>query len=154
MNTPIAQRLAMDHLSLNEIKDEVESDTPIVALEAEPPDEETWTFAFSFTDRRGKVWDGTFTNEILTNGQQSKVAVVRARLQGGLPAESIDPSIVDLNWAKAHLAYSLRQCPEWAKNLEAIRDPDVIMKLWDRVSAHEARYFRRDQAEGAGPSGG
>lgn len=138
----------MTHLpdDIDELKESVEGSVITAqAPEPAPPDEESWTFSFAHADVRGAVWTGQFTNEILDLERQGYVAVMRSRLQGGQPFESIDPSIADLNMAIAHMSYSLKERPAWAKNLLKIRDPEVVVKLWAKVRAHEDRYFRRPE---------
>jgi hypothetical protein len=136
----------MTHLEgdLDDMKKSIEESVARPELSADtPPDEETWTFPFSFTDIRGKIWAGTFVNEILDLEKQGYVAILRSRLQGGQPHDSIDPSIVELNLAIAWMTYSLTKREAWAKNVLKVKDPDVVMALYAKVRAHEDRYFRR-----------
>jgi hypothetical protein len=143
----LQERLRMTHLEgdIDELKERVAASVSVPEAAGDaPPDEETWTFPFSYTDARGQVWAGTFTNEILDLEKQGYVANLRSRLQGGQPQDSIDPSIIELNLAIAWLAYSLvGKKPDWAKNLRKIKDPEVVMSLYVKARAHEDRYFRR-----------
>ena len=91
----IQDRLRMTHLNadIEELKKSVEETVrPPPVDEKDPRDEETWTFAFDHTDKRGKRWAGELTNAILTLEEQGYVAVLRSRLQGGQPTESLDSS--------------------------------------------------------------
>ena len=142
----IQDRLRMTHLNadIEELKKSVEETVrPPPVDEKDPRDEETWTFAFDHTDKRGKRWAGELTNAILTLEEQGYVAVLRSRLQGGQPTESLDSSVVELNMAISWLSYSLKKKPEWAKDLLSLRDPAIVFALWERVRSHEDRYFRR-----------
>jgi hypothetical protein len=110
-----------------------------------PMDEEIFTFQFDWTDRRGKRWTGEFTNQILTIGDHARVGAFRARLQGGLPFSAIPPDIADINLALAWLTFSLKKKPVWSEPLDKLKDPDLLGQIFEKVSAHEARYFRRDE---------
>jgi hypothetical protein len=148
----------MTHLEggLDELQEQVEAAVGKPTAEAvdQPPDTEVWTFPFTYTDTRGSAWSGTFTNEILDLERQGYVAILRSRLQGGQPYDSIDPSVADLNLMVAWMSYSLRKegRPEWAKNLLKLRDPDIIGALYAKVRAHEDRWFRRAADQGASKS--
>ncbi len=147
----LTERLRMDHLetSAEALKEEI--DQASAESPDGPPDEEIWSFPFTYKDARGKLWTGNFVNEILDVGTQAKVAVMRSRLQGGQPEASIDSSIVSLNFMVAWLSFSLRSegRPEWAKDLSRIKDVDLIGALYEKARAHEDRYFRRSEGAGA-----
>lgn len=132
-------------------------DAPVVLAEAaEAPDtkpsldpraEETWVFHFKHTTPRGAVFEGQFTNNILTCYQQSRISAIIARLQDGLPYESIEPSTRILNQAIAHMTLSLSERPDWAQNLGLLKDVGVIVALWEKVQGHETYFFRGDSED-------
>lgn len=148
--TNLADKLRMTHLDLDAERKATEEAVGASAPSAAPaPDErdaEVWSFHFAHKDRRGVVWEGDFVNSILTIAQQTRVGILRARLQGGQPMEAIDADVLDLNAALAHMTYSLdpKARPDWAKGdkLTEIRDAGVIFALWEKVRGHEAIYFR------------
>lgn len=147
-DSSIAERLRMTHLQgdLEETKKSIEAAVRTPTEDApDDRDSETWTFPFEYKDRRGKVWNGTFTNAILLVEEHQFVSVLRARWQGGQPLESLDPTVRSLNMALAHMAFSLKKMPEWAKDMTKLRDPDVVMSVWEKVRSHEDRYFRRSE---------
>ena len=145
----LAERLTMSHLeegtdvdSLRAATERAVSRAPVQDADA-PPDEDTWTFTFKYSDVRGKVWSGVFTNKILDIEKQSLVAVLRARLQGGMASEAFDAGVQDLNLAVAHMTFSLESKEPWAKDLMKVKDPAVVLALYEKVRSHEDRYFRR-----------
>jgi len=141
----------MDHLNegVDNLKKDI--DASFAAPADDAPDErdnEVWAFLFEFTDSRGKVWSGNFVNTILSLDAQSRVGVMRARLQGGQPIEALDAGVLDLNLALAHMAYSFdaKGRPEWASDakLGQLKDAAVLFALFAKVRSHEDRYFRRE----------
>jgi len=155
MNQPATvEALNMDHLkvpSTDELKKEVSQQvTPTDEVEKKDPrDEESWTFSFDWTDARGKQWIGTFTNKILSIGEQQAVAAAKARFTGGMPWESIDLEMQVINQAVAHMMFSLTpsENASWGKDLRALKDPSLIVQLWTKVSSHETRFFRLSPSE-------
>lgn len=118
------------------------------STEENPLDKEMYTFAFSWTDKRGKTFKGTFTNKILNLGEQTKVSVLCAQMLGGMPLHSIDDNMRYITRIIAHMTFSLAEKrPAWAENLRAIRDVGLIEALWKEVNAHESHYFRLDEIE-------
>lgn len=114
----------------------------------DPKDEEQWAFELDFTDRRGKKWQGYFTNKILNLGEQQLVTNTKARFCGGMPLESIDSGMLALNEAIAHMTFSLIDTPTWAEDLRQLTDAAVVLALWEKVRSHETRYFRLDETAG------
>lgn len=150
--TDMQSALEMDHLkvpSTEELKQQVTVQVQpdeAAPKEAEPDarDKEEWTFTFDWTDARDKKWFGTFTNKILSIGEQQAVAAAKARFTGGMPWESIDPEMQVINQAVAHMMFSLAPSDNasWGKDLRALKDPSLIIALWTKVSSHETRFFR------------
>ena len=117
-----------------------------VPSKPDPRDEKVWTFQFNWKDGRGKAHEGRFTNQILTIGQQQQVAILEAKLCGGMPYESIDQGTRNLNHAIAHMTYSLTTAPPWARDLRKLEDPMLIIALYMEVASHEARFFGLGEA--------
>lgn len=156
----VEAKLAMEHVrpeppSTEELREQVDQRVQPKAQKPEPTqedprDQEAWTFSFEFTDKRGKLWAGSFTNKILDLGEQQAAAALQSRFTDGVPLESLYPDLRLLNRAVAHMVYSLTDAPTWAKDLRKLKDPAVVYALWKEVSSHEARYFRLEEAEEAG----
>jgi|2_EtaG_2_1085320.scaffolds.fasta_scaffold60753_3 hypothetical protein len=121
--------------------------------EANTKDKAEYIFNFRFEAEGGRVYEGTFTNHVLTNTQRLDVAVAAARMRQGMPAESLD--LMANIWLEkmAHMAISLPQDerPEWAQDLGALYDDTLITALYKEVLGHEATFHGRgeDQKEGA-----
>ena len=111
-----------------------------------------YTFHLCYETSGGRVYEGTFTNHILTNTQRAQVSVVAARLRQGMPYEAFDP--ITNMWIDqmSHLAVSLPldDRPEWARDLGALYDDDVVGAIFREVSSHEDTFHGRseDQEEG------
>jgi hypothetical protein len=151
MTASIEDRLKMTHLDddvedLEDLKKQIDAEKlPPTSKEEEIPDEETWTFQLAFTDTRGVLWAGEFTTTILDLETQRKVAIMRSRLQGGMPIASIDVGIIDMNLVISHMTFALTHRPQWAKDLLKLKDAEIVYAIWEKVKAHENRYFRRPE---------
>lgn len=120
----------------------------------DPRFQKQYPFAFEWRDSRGKLWVGDFENTILTLRHKSMVGVMRAKLAGGVPAEALDPVTAELNLMVSHLTFSLTKVPDWAEDLMALDDQELVGQLFDKAMEHE-RFFRSDRsAPAAGQSGG
>lgn len=116
----------------------------------DPREAKEYTFDFSYTDARGKTWAGKFTNRILTIRQRRQVKVMKAQLSGGLSVASLDADVWEMNEMIAHLSVSLaKPVPEWARDLEALFDEQIVIKLYEEVALHEATFHGRDAADSA-----
>lgn len=154
MAESLADKLRMDHLleaSTEDLKTSVlksvGSQEAAEPEKADPRDQEVYTFQFDWTDARGKRWQGEFTNKILDFSEQQAVAILKSKFNGGQPIESMDPTILALNGTVAHMTFSLKSCPDWAKDLRKIKDLSLIAELGKEVDSHESYYFRLNQAE-------
>ena len=125
--------------------EELASNEPEAPPGKDPRDSEEWSFELDFTDRRGKKWQGYFSNKILSLGEQQLVTNTKARFCGGMPLESIDGGMLALNEAMAHMTFSLIDTPTWAEDLRQLNDAAIVFALWEKVRSHETRYFRLDQ---------
>lgn len=102
---------------------------------------EEYAFAFKWKDGRGKTWEGPFVNEILTIAKQQAVGVLRAKLGDGLPISSLDPFTNEINLMISHMTFSLKEKPDWAKDLRALHDVSLIQAIYEEVASHEATFF-------------
>lgn len=151
-----SERLRMTHLEggLEDMKASIEAAAKPAASPDDAMDEESYTFEFAYADSRGVKWEGSFTNHILSIEEQGFVSVLRAKLQGGQPIDAIDTGVLELNLALSHMTFSLdeKNRPEWAKanKLMKLKDASIVLELFAKVRAHEARYFRRPTDPGEG----
>lgn len=99
-----------------------------------------WTFYFRWEAPRGKVYEGMFTNRILTFGGKDDAACLAARMRTGLPVESMNSYRSDMIERVAWMTKSLIKRPEWARNLASIIDDDCIVLLYAKVEEHEALF--------------
>lgn len=150
----ILQRLTPSHLPQPATAEELQQQVAAVAEKAKatPEDEKRkkmrekrFTFAFDFTGKNGKTYDGTFTSVVPDMKTRSNIGILRAQLAGGMPFASLDPVTSERFFVLAHLTFMLdaTALPDWAKSLEALEDPDVIYALWSEVQAHEATFLGR-----------
>ena len=150
----LEQRLRPDHIpAIGDLKAElektVENPIPEKLPENDPKFQEEWTFKFSWKDGRGKVWEGTFTNHILSMREQSMVGALRAHLSGGLPYTALPAGTNDINFMISHLNYSLadKDRAGWSKDLQAIKDVALLQALYAEVASHEATFFGWPKAD-------
>jgi hypothetical protein len=140
--------------SANQIAAELQGTADSPEEQSNPKDEKRYSFEFSHTDSRGKVFRGTFVNEILSIRQRRLMKITKARLSGNVTVGALDADIWELNEMIAHLTISLDKSadgfPRWAEDLEGLYDESVIQALYEEVASHEARFHRRDAAAEAG----
>lgn len=116
----------------------------------DPREFERYTFNFSWTDGRGRVWSGEFTNRILTMAEREEVGVMRVRLQAGYPLESFDALTVNLNLSIAHMLTSLdSKRPKWSEDIRLIKDIMLVQALYEEVASHETIFFGYKKVEAA-----
>lgn len=152
----IQRRLKATHLESSEedLKEAIELATsggkPETPVGDDPKDKEEYVFTLDWTDSRGKHWGGQFTNKILDINEQGQRDVLQASIQGGLPFEAFSRFAQDRNLAVAHMTYSLIKRPKWAKDLRKLKDPELILAIYEEVVAHEVTFWRqaKDQEEG------
>lgn len=150
-----AKDLEMPHLQ--ELKKEVEQSVTSdsenqTSKQPEKPDprgEREYTFQFKWANGHGKTWEGKFTNKILSIRERQLAGLLRARLAGGMPVESLDELTGDINLMLSHMAYSLIEKPKWAQDLTALEDVRLLTEIYMEVLDHEDYFlgYRTDQAE-------
>lgn len=148
MNTSdVQRRLEPSHLSLEDdvLKEDLERKIAPEENETVDPDDpkaqKEYTFKLNYTDGRGKVWNGEFTNKILSIKERQLVGALRSQYSGGLPVESLDALTVEMNLMLAHMAYSLTAKPKWADNLRDLEDVALVQAIYGEVASHEAIFF-------------
>jgi len=100
-----------------------------------------YSFAIHWEDGHGKLWSRTFVNKVPDIGTRQAIGVLRAKLAGNVPVESLDPMTQEINLMIAHLTYSLEKRPEWAENLAEIMDVRLLQAIYSEVLAHEATFL-------------
>jgi hypothetical protein len=158
----LRDRLRPDHLipeTTAELRQDVEKTAE--AEERQPgPDpkdprlQKVYPFDFQWRDGRGKLWVGKFINHILNIRERSLRGLMRAKLAGGMPYESLDMLTAEQNLMVAHLTYSLEEAPDWAENLMSLTDPDLVAAIYEEVALHEATFRGLNRAQEGGQSGG
>lgn len=117
----------------------------------DPRGEKKYVFQIEYTDARGKVWKGQFTNKILSIHERQQVGIMRSMLGAGQPVQSLDALTVELNLMVAHMSYSLVEKPEWAANLRSLEDPGVLQAIYTEVDSHESFFLGWGQAQSPSP---
>lgn len=140
----LKQRIVSDHLQTSIAEAKQEAEQAVVkavdpAPKADPKMLREYLFEFKFTTPGGKVFTGTFTNKILNVREKELVGIMRARLSGGIAYEVLDTFTKELNMMVSHLSISLKEKPDWAKDLLDL-DEEVIHALYAHVAEHEATF--------------
>lgn len=149
----VAKKLTPTHLvpetptDLEKAKEEIKKQTRAKDKEApdldDPRYQREWVFDFSYTDKRGKTWQGKFKNSILSLRQHREKGILRSQLSGGVPFDSLDPRTREQIFIVSHLSYSLaiEPRPDWAMDLESLDDYDLLAALYGEVAQHEAMFL-------------
>lgn len=156
MTNTLADKLSMPHLA--DLKAEVERDaTPQEDRGKRLKDPRMlreYTFDLKHEVPSGRVYEGAFTNKILSIGERSRRGLLQARLGGGLADSVLDPLTQEINLMLAHLEFSLTERPDWAKDLENLTDTELLYKIYEEVMAHEAIFCGRGPTPGNGADEG
>jgi hypothetical protein len=147
--TDLQDQLTPSHLipeteeGLREVADEAITKKDDTEPGKDPRDSVEYQFNLDFKDGRGKTWQGKFINRILTIRDRQLVGIMRARLTGGSPHESLDPLTAEINLMVTHLTQSLKERPLWAKDLLAITNYEVLQAIYLEVDSHESWFHGR-----------
>lgn len=106
----------------------------------DPKSQKEYTFKFDWTNPVGKRYQGEFTNKILTIADKQNVGIMRARLGGGMPVESLDGLTIEINLMVSHMTFSLIKTPTWADDLRALIEHELIQEIYMEVASHEATF--------------
>ena len=120
---------------------EAEHDTPETVPSDVVPDE--MPIEVSYRLGNGHILAGVFVHRIPTTQDEIDIARIAAAQRGGMSSASFPPGANDLIDATAYIAITMRQRPEWAKNLAvATRGcPDLVLRLWQEGLKHRARFL-------------
>ncbi len=114
-----------------------------------------YTFPIS-VDSCGKTLAGSFTNRILTNNERMSRDVKAAQMRMGQPFECFSEEARYRQEITAHLIVSLDgDRPDWAEDLGAIEDLNVLIAIYEEVDKHETTFRKpgKDQKSGSGQAG-
>jgi len=146
----VAERMKptyLDGLSTDDLKEEVE--TEMVKPESEedpnkdPRSQNPYTFPFSWTDPRGKVWAGSFTTHYPTPRDLLQAGAMQSRLVGGSPKESLDDLTSEIAFIVARLTFCLDEKPKWFRDPLAIVDGvPLLQAVYSEVLDFE-QWFRQ-----------
>lgn len=147
--TALADRVKSPYLEIPETEAELKASVEQAVKpeeEAKPAGEDPrqkdeYSFDLEYIDGRNNAWKGRFTNKILTIRERQLSGIMRARLAGGVPAESLDPLTAELNLIISHLTFSLTARPDWAKDLQSLNDIQLLQAIYTEVASHEAGFF-------------
>lgn len=136
-----------------DMADDADADEAPAGQPPKGPENEVWTFPFTFENTRGETFEGPFTDHILRGRREvRRVEQLAAKLGGGVPYEMLAEDARLMNRVQAHMEISMpaAERPKWARSLDDL-DDEVLLALWKKVEEHEVHYFRlrKDQASGA-----
>jgi hypothetical protein len=116
----------------------------------DPRLQETYEFDFSYTGIHGKRYTGRFRNRILSIADHAEVGMMRSRMVGGVPWNSLDANTIAITEMVCHCVQSLENLEDvaWAKELSSQTDIALIEALYAEVSGHEAIFHGRRPPDG------
>lgn len=103
-----------------------------------------------YKDDDGHLYTGDLTVKRLTLDDIRRSSIRKAELNGGMPVESIDVAMRNINAMLAHLEVAVIKSPEWWKPAD-FYSADPLAEVYEGVMAFE-RSFRetlREQPQGA-----
>jgi hypothetical protein len=106
--------------------------------DALPPTQKAIHYSGKHPDT-GRDISGEFVCRRVNLGQLREISLIKARLNGGRPDESLDQAIVFLNNMLAHLQVALLKAPEWWQPDE-FYNSDIISTVFEEVMAFEATF--------------
>lgn len=92
-------------------------------------------------EESGLNWVGDFVYSRPTIGVRSKINVLTTSLNGDLA--TLDPQIQDINYALAHLRFTLKDFPDWWRDSDfgmALYDQNVILEIYEKVVEFEKNW--------------
>jgi hypothetical protein len=109
-----------------------------------------YPFSFEWKSPNGKVWKGEFVNKVLSIQDRQNKGIAMAKFAGGMPVESLDALTYEINIIVAHMMFSLVKFPEWAKDLRALHEIQLLQAIYEEVASHEATFFGFGKAQERG----
>jgi hypothetical protein len=112
-----------------------------------------YVFAFKY-ESKSRVYEGKFKNKILNVGERMRCGALASELIGGKSYDSVPPIVKQLALITSWMTYSLdrKTRPDWATNLSAIEDENVLFALYAEVWDHQSTFLGLpDSAVAAAP---
>lgn len=102
-----------------------------------------------------QTYKGTFKFTLPNVESNSKIAVMEAKLNGGL-SEGLDPQMAMLHYMLSYLRYTLdiESSPKWWKDSKfgmGLYDPNVITEIYQKCQEYEREWEKKvhgDSQEG------
>jgi hypothetical protein len=148
----VEARMNPDHLTVDDLAEEVRETADVVTKppekhpEADPKAQREYTWDFEWTDGRGKVWKGSFTNRVPDIRTRQLIGALRAQCSNNMPVESLDGMTQEMNLVLAHLTFSLVKRPKWADDLSGLFDFQLLQALYTEVVEHEGTFLGYGEA--------
>lgn len=146
----VIQKFTPEHISeqipqnMEALKEETQRATEDVSKQKDdiddPKSKVEYTFQFKWKSPSGKIFEGQFTNKILTLAEQQAAGLMRSKLNGGMPFDSIDPLTSEINLILSHLSFSLIERPSWAENLRDLHEIELLQSIYMEVASHGAVF--------------
>ena len=127
------------------------ADPPTQAFVETSLKEKVATLHIRYVSGTGQVYEGTYQNKILTNGQRLEVERRRVQLSGGVSYDAMAPGPYALMYAICWLETSILSGPLWTKNLLDSEDEGLVGELWKATNRHEDTFFGRPARQSASP---
>ena len=102
-------------------------------------------------EESGLNWVGDFVYQRPTLKERAMIEVMRARLNGDLV--TIDPDIAAYNEAIAHLRWTLKETPDWWKELDfgsQLYDANIILDIYNKCMLFEVEW--KNKTHGGDPA--
>jgi hypothetical protein len=104
-----------------------------------------FSFPIQLTGKEtGINWVGDFKYRRPTLGARSRIAALRARLNGDV--ETIDPEVEEFNHAASYLRHTLIEAPEWWQNAAfglELYDGNVVSEVYNKCMEFEAEWKKK-----------
>jgi hypothetical protein len=140
--------------SIEEAAAKVQEEDKLQESDDSPMAQEQYTFELDYTSGNGRKYKGTFTNKILTPQDRIRVGQMQAALTGNTPWDALDPETQYFVGMVSQLQISLVKKPDWfiMSGAKAMRDINVLNKVYTEVASHEAFFRKPGETEGPGES--
>jgi hypothetical protein len=99
----------------------------------------------------GTILAGEFVHAVMTAHDEINFHRLVAAQRGGMPPSAFSADALNLIEAAVYVTVTMKDRPDWAKNLTASVPPDLVFRLWQEGLKHRARFLDacRDLRSGA-----
>jgi hypothetical protein len=145
MSTQSEEQINIDLTPQAAHKKAQEAVNPSPVQEKLVPREET--IFIKYTDPDGVIHEAAIVSRIMTGQDKTLCDLTAVNLAGGHKIDNL-PSAVQMRYvAMARLEVQLRPCPNWLSKW-ASEDDVLLLRVFEKLEAHNLRYFRRDIGTG------